>query len=104
MPRKEASKKANALAYGALMKVLHDMLLPRSGAAAIPCSARTLLIVLRRSSCPRFLSAPRRRVYPHVGFSCATRTMSSRMSFAVVGRPGLRFLLPSYLAAMRWRY
>ena len=72
MPRKEASKKANALAYGALMKVLHDMLLPRSGAAAIPCSARTLLIVLRRSSCPRFLSASRRRVYPHVGFSCAT--------------------------------
>ena len=33
--------------------------------------------------------APRRRVYPHVGFSCATRTMSSRMSFAVGGRPGL---------------
>ena len=27
--------------------------------------------------------APRRRVYPHVGFSCATCTMSSRMSFAV---------------------
>ena len=26
------------------------------------------------------------------------------MSFAVGGRPGLRFLLPSYLAAMRWRY
>ena len=86
------------------MKVLHDMLLPRSGAGAIPWSARTLLIVLRPSSCPRFLSAPRRRVYPHVGFSCATRTMSSRMSFAVGGRPGLRFLLPSYLAAMRWRY
>ena len=41
---------------------------------------------------------------PHVGFSRATRTMSSRMSFAVGGRPGLRFLLPSYLAAMRWRY
>ena len=61
-------------------------------------------MVLRPSSCPRFLSAPRRRVYPHVGFSCATRTMSSRMSFAVGGRPGLRFLLPSYLAAMRQRY
>ena len=58
------------------MKVLHDMLLPRSGAGAIPCSARILLMVLRPSSCPRFLSAPRRRVYPHVGFSCATRTMS----------------------------
>ena len=26
--------------------------------------------------CLRFLSAPRRRVYPRVGFSCATRTMS----------------------------
>ena len=26
------------------------------------------------------------------------------MSFAVGGRPGLRFLLPSYLAAMRQRY
>ena len=26
------------------------------------------------------------------------------MSFAVGGRPGLRFLLPSYLTAMRWRY
>ena len=61
-------------------------------------------MVLRPSSCPRFLSAPRRRVYPHVGFSRATRTMSSRMSFAVGGRPGLRFLLPSYLAAMRQRY
>ena len=61
-------------------------------------------MVLRPSSCPRFLSAPRRRVYPHVGFSCATRTMSSRMSFAVGGRPGLRFLLPSYLAAIRQRY
>ena len=35
----------------------------------VPCSARILLIVLRPSSCPRFLSAPRRRVYPHVGFS-----------------------------------
>ena len=58
-------------------------------------------MVLRPSSCPRFLSAPRRRVYPHVGFSRATRTMSSRISFAVGGRPGLRFLLPSYLAAMR---
>ena len=56
------------------MKVLHDMLLPRSGAGAIPWSARILLIVLRPSSCPRFLSAPRRRVYPHVGFSRATRT------------------------------
>ena len=44
-------------------------------------------MVLRPSSCPRFLSAPRRRVYPHVGFSRATRTMSSRMSFAVGGRP-----------------
>ena len=65
------------------MKVLHDMLLPRSGAGAIPCSARSLLMVLRPSSCPRFLSAPRRRVYPHVGFSRATRTMSSRISFAV---------------------
>ena len=41
---------------------------------------------------------------PHVGFSRATRTMSSRISFAVGGRPGLRFLLPSYLAAMRQRY
>ena len=29
--------------------------------------------------CLRFLSAPRRRVYPRVGFSRATRTMSSRM-------------------------
>ena len=26
------------------------------------------------------------------------------MSFAVGGRPGLRFLLPSYLTAMRQRY
>ena len=32
------------------------------------------------------------------------KAASSRMSFAVGGRPGLRFLLPSYLAAMRWRY
>ena len=31
----------------------------------------------------------------------ATRTMSSRTSVALGGRPGLRFLLPSYLAAMR---
>ena len=52
-------------------------------------------MVLRPSSCPRFLSAPRRRVYPHVGFSCAMRTMSSRMSFATGGRPGLRFAITS---------
>ena len=91
-------------AFYSMMKVLHDMLLPCSGAGTIPWSARILLMVLRPTSYPRFLSAPLSRVYPHIGFSCAMRTMSSQMSFDVSGRPGLRFLLPSYLAAMRSFY
>ena len=40
------------LAQNLPFQFVSDMLLPLSGAGAIPCSARTLLMVLRASSCP----------------------------------------------------
>ena len=87
------------------MKVLHDMLLPPLRGRRDTVLGEDPLDGVASEFMSEVLEcAFRRRVYPHVGFSRATRTMSSRMSFAVGGRPGLRFLLPSYLAAMRWRY
>jgi len=43
------------------------------------------------------------RRFPQVRFSFAKRTTSVSISFAVRGRPGNRFLLPSYFPAIRRR-
>src|SRR5207237_1347721 len=50
------------------MNVAHDVFLPRRGAGSMPCSLRIRLMVLRPISCPPFLRAPRRRVYPSLNF------------------------------------
>ena len=59
----------------------------RSGAGSIPWSCRIRFTVVRAISWPRFESAPRIRVYPHWGFSTASRTTSAATSRRGIGRP-----------------
>ena len=62
-------------------------------------------MVERPRSEPRFLSAPRSRVYPHVGFSRAIVKRCFTFSPRAGRRPaGLRARLPSYFAATLSRY
>jgi len=65
----DADKSAAAIApQCAFRNVLQGIVFPRSGAGSIPCSLRIRAIVERPRSKPRFMSAPRSRVYPHEGF------------------------------------
>ena len=57
----------------ACKNAFHGVRRARSGAGSIPWSCRIRLTVFRAMSWPRFASAPRMRVYPHGGFSTATR-------------------------------
>ena len=71
----------------------------RRPAGSIPFSTSSRLIVFRPTPYPRFMSAPRMRVYPQRGFSRAIRTISFWISPSIRGRPGPLLELPSYFAA-----
>jgi len=89
----------------ALRNVFRGIFLPRSGAGSTPCSLRIRWIVDRPRSKPRFLIAPRSRVYPHVGFSRAiARSCFTFSPRTVCGRATLRERLPPYFAATLSRY
>ncbi len=85
----------------AFRNVFHDI--PFFSIGSNPFSRRIRLIVFRAISCPRLWSAPRIRVYPQRGLSRAIKRTSSSMSASVLGRPGFRFLLPSYFLAISSR-
>jgi len=70
----------------------------------MPCAFKMRLMVVLPIVYPRLVSAPRRRVYPHRGFSVAILMSSLAISAAFRGRPGPRRLLPSYFFATSSRY
>lgn len=82
---------------------------PLGSLTSLGCGEHTFggedaLEVERLTERPRFVRAPRMRVVPQRGFSRATRSTRSRISWAIGGRPGPRLLVPSYLSATRCRY
>ena len=62
--------------------VCHDV--GRSGTGGRPCAFKIRAMVDRPTRWPTFFKAPRIRVYPHVGFSCAILTTCGMGVVAVV--------------------
>ena len=72
----------------------------RSGAGSIPWSCRIRFTVVRAISWPRFESAPRIRVYPHWGFSTASRTTSAAVIEALSPYESSRLTVEQACAAL----
>jgi hypothetical protein len=65
---------------------------------------RITLMILRPTSFPRCCNTPRMHIYPASGSRSPARTTSAPRSRFVGGRPGRRFVEPSYFWATNKRY
>ena len=90
----------------AFTKVLQGVRLSLAGAGSIPCSARMRFTVFLPTSWPMLARAHKSSYSPspQLEFSFAIVSTSSRIVSITRGRPGPRRWLPSYFAAMNFRY